>query len=268
MRDELAEFSDLLERSHSQNLLDYQKEFLKFATDLNIAGLFLSEMKRWQFKPEVDPKLSGLQSLLIVDGSWFTLNLSQLNSVEQNADVLTHITDSLNYFISQTSFQRRELKNYKNADYSSNARAQLVDSGEVARGDILYFEADKTIHSFTSTKPIFAISIYSKAVKTHCWRFSAINGEPLSYVDNFAVHTTLGLMARLLGAYGGEESIECLEQLLVCTSDTVKWRAANAIACIDIEKGKKALNSLMGSNNKILKAAVNDAIVELEGDMK
>jgi hypothetical protein len=253
-------FSKKLNSLEPQSVINFQADFHELMRNFDVQKHIAKNLRECLADHKKVPPITSPTALNLASETWFNIDLLFFNSDTDADTLITHAMDSIHYFLSPAEIVLYSLKNYNNKIYSNSASVEFEKSTSISAGEIISIDANKEILNLKSNKVVSVISISNKSMFPYAWKFNASTGKPICHFNIYPVNTVLELISKFLGAYGDENSIDCLKLLLNHQSDTIKWEAANSLSSINLTEGVNAFSKLTHSDNMLVSSAANDAL--------
>lgn len=248
-------FVSKLNSLEPQSILNFEDDFREFVKDFDVREILAKELRDCLADHKRLPRIVSPTALSLASGKWFSIDLISYGDQDSSGTIVTHVVDSLNYVLLPAEFSLFSLIDYDNSAYSNATTVKLEKEGVLMPGELVAIDRNKNILNLKSNSTALVISISNTSLYPYAWKFNSVSGAPICYFNTRPLATVLELMSKFLGAYGGEESVDCLRTLLVHESDTIKWHAANALARIDRDEGINAFSRLTTCRNSMISAA-------------
>lgn len=253
----LDAFVEKLNTATTPGVLHFSTQLRDLMAGFDLAQAITRQVRACQQSYRYTPPMVSNHGLRLASGTWFQLDLAIFEATEFNQTVVTHPSDALFYFASPAQFQLFRLLDYQNTEYNPASQIELDQTGKVAPGAIMALDASRQILNLQSDAPILVVTLSNQQLHPFGWKFDTHSGKPLAHYNTQRADTVLELMAKLLGAYGGDESLDCLKILLTHQNATVQWQAASAMAQIQHAAGVEAFTLLAASHNQALAQAAH-----------
>lgn len=260
---DLDDFSRQLDHAQQKNVIEFEKDFTRLARSLDVQALLARELGRSKGDHKYVPRMRGFDNLNLYLGTWFAIDLLKLSAQEFDDKVTTHPSNTVYHFLGPVDFRLFRLGKYDNLDFSGDAELTLDREGTFDAGSTISIDASRQILSLRADGAITALTLSHIAMSPFLWQFSAKQGRALLHFNSYPLPTVLELITKVLGAYGGEESIASLKTLLSHESDTLKWQAASSIARISPKEGLLAFEVLAKSGGSQLSKASLATLAQL-----